>query len=149
MLVACYSLCTYFNKEMSTIRYPGVFKLPYIGCGYQPRKTRWYGELFPCLFSLLFAPSARAPGVFSKPALSFTPRQWCDSTSLAGAAPVCPEASTHPCAALPQRPAQEARCEGAQPAEVWQGILIGVLEPTSPACLHTAPPLCEWLVVVV
>lgn len=146
MLVACYSLCTYLNKEISTKNYPGVFKLPYICCGYQPRKTGWFGELSPCLFSLLFPP-CKGPWCFLHACV--TPRQWCDSRSLAGAALLPPEAPTQAGAALGQFPAPETRCEGSEPAEVWQTILTGVLEPTSPACPRTAPPLREWLVLAV
>lgn len=39
----------------------------------------------------------KGPGVFSKPAFSFTGvTEWCDSMSLAGGTAVCLEALTHP-----------------------------------------------------
>jgi len=49
-------------------------------------------------------------------------------------------------AALRQLVAHKASGEGSKPAETRQS-LSGVLEPTSPACLQTASPLRERLVV--
>lgn len=91
MLIACYSLCTYFinNKEVSTISYPGVFTLLYIGCGYWSRKTVWFGELFPCLsiFSPIFSHPAWGPLVFS-PSLPFSlPLSRAATTCACGAHP--------------------------------------------------------------
>lgn len=104
---------------------------------WMPDKKNWIAErAIPLPISSVISSQRRS----SKPALGFTLRQWCDNANLA---------LTHPCAALPQLPAQKARYESSKPPDVWQSILTGAPEPTSPAHLHAAPPLDGGLVVAV